>query len=161
MFRHCSDLFIICSYWTKMSVQCLFPFCHLTIVNHKWCQAVFSSLSFWSAWPLYDWRVSSHKITVIPFFPQVFCQHRQILLFPPLPVRTSSPLSTALCWCTEFLFRKEKPVCSAGEFQRKRDQPSPPPSLPVLWLTRQNNRSLSIFRVCSQPVVHNCVTQCV
>lgn len=30
--------------------------------------------------------------------------------------------SPALCWCTDFLFRKEKPVCYAGEFQRKGDK---------------------------------------
>lgn len=34
------------------------------------------------------------------------------------------PLSPALCWCTDFLFREGKPVCYAGEFQRKGDNPS-------------------------------------
>lgn len=34
------------------------------------------------------------------------------------------PLSPALCWCTDFLFTEGKPVCYAGEFQRKGDNPS-------------------------------------
>lgn len=55
---------------------------------------------------------------------------------PPPP---SLPLSPALCWCTDFLFREGKPVCYAGEFQRKGHDPS----LPLLQFVRQNNRSLS------------------
>lgn len=30
-------------------------------------------------------------------------------------------LHPAVCWCTDFPFRKGKPVCYAGEFQRKGD----------------------------------------
>lgn len=55
--------------------------------------------------------------------PQLFCQHQQIVLPAACCLYVLHPLSPALCWCTDFLFREGKPVCYAGEFQRKGDNP--------------------------------------
>lgn len=55
---------------------------------------------------------------------QLFCQHQQIVQPAACCLYVLHPLTPALCWCTDFLFREGKPVCHAGEFQRKGNNPS-------------------------------------
>lgn len=64
------------------------------------------------------------------------------------------PLSPALCWCTDFPFSKGKPVCHAGEFQRKGSNPSTAWLCPVTIQPTKQQIAISMQRllpICRAP----------
>lgn len=92
---------------------------------------------------------------------QLFCQHQHIALHVACCLYVLHPLSPALCWCTDFLFREGKPVCYAGEFQRKGDNPSAARlSLCYSSADKTTDPYLSVEPGCHHAGCHGCHAKC-